>query len=98
VERDPEAAPPAGTPTVTLRYWAAIRDLAGCTEERFAAATVADLLTTAGQRHADQRRFGPVLAMCSLLIGDRPLGTRDPATVALEDGSVVEALPPFAGG
>jgi molybdopterin converting factor small subunit len=96
VERDPDAA--AEPPTVTLRYWAAIRDVAGCAEEEFAAATVADLLTAAGERHADQRRFGPVLAICSLLVGGQPVGSRDPSAVTLEDGSVVEALPPFAGG
>lgn len=83
---------------MTLRYWAAIREIAGCAEEQFAATTVADLLAAAGERHADQRRFAPVLAICSLLVRDRPLGTRDPSDVALEDGSVVEALPPFAGG
>jgi molybdopterin synthase sulfur carrier subunit len=98
VERDPDAARPDGTPTVTLRYWAAIRAVAGCTEDQFGATNLAALLAAARERHADERRFAPVLAMCSLLVGDRPLGSRDPSEVPLEDGAVVEALPPFAGG
>jgi molybdopterin synthase sulfur carrier subunit len=98
VERDPDAARSERTPTVTLRYWAAIRAVAGCTEDKFGASDLAALLAAARERHADQQRFAPVLAMCSLLVGDRPLGSRDPSDVALEDGVVVEALPPFAGG
>jgi sulfur-carrier protein len=98
VEQVPDPARPNGTPTVTLRYWAAIRAVAGCTEDRLGAANLADLLAVARERHADQPRFAPVLAMCTLLVGDRPLGSRDPAAVTLEEGVVVEALPPFAGG
>jgi molybdopterin converting factor small subunit len=83
---------------VTLRYWAAIRAVAGCTEDRLEATNLADLLAVARERHADQPRFAPVLAMCTLLVGDRPLGSRNPSDVTLQDGVVVEALPPFAGG
>jgi sulfur-carrier protein len=98
VERPSDAARPDGTPTVTLRYWAAIRAVAGCTEDQIGATNLADLLAAARKRHADQPRFASVLAMCTLLIGDQPLGSRDPSDVTLEDGVMVEALPPFAGG
>ncbi len=98
MQQAPDAARPDGTPTVTVRYWAAIRAVAGCTEDELGATTLADLLAAARERHADQPRFAPVLAMCTLLIGDQPLGSRDPSDVTLEDGAVVEALPPFAGG
>jgi molybdopterin synthase sulfur carrier subunit len=33
-----------------------------------------------------------------VLVGDRPVGTADPATVVLRPGDHVELLPPFAGG
>jgi molybdopterin converting factor small subunit len=39
-----------------------------------------------------------VLGVCSVLVGDRPVGSRDPATVRLVPGDTVEFLPPFAGG
>jgi sulfur-carrier protein len=34
----------------------------------------------------------------SLLLGDRPLGSREPESVPVRDGDVIEVLPPFAGG
>jgi len=39
-----------------------------------------------------------VLGVCSVLVGDRPVGSRDAATVELAPGDTVEFLPPFAGG
>jgi molybdopterin converting factor small subunit len=33
-----------------------------------------------------------------MLVGDRPVGSQDPAQVNLRPGDVVELLPPFAGG
>jgi molybdopterin converting factor small subunit len=38
------------------------------------------------------------VGVCSVLVGDRPVRSQDPATVAVAPGSVVELLPPFAGG
>jgi hypothetical protein len=48
------------------------------------------------RRHGS--RLDRVLQVCSVLVGDRPLGTTDPATVTVEPGGTVEFLPPFAGG
>jgi len=39
-----------------------------------------------------------VLEVCSVLVGDRPVASRDPDSVVVEPGETVEFLPPFAGG
>jgi hypothetical protein len=39
-----------------------------------------------------------VIAVCSVLVGDRPVSTQDPGAVDVPPGSTVEFLPPFAGG
>lgn len=85
-------------PAPTLRYWAAAKAAAGVAEESLPAATVAGLLAAARDAHADDPRFARVLASCSLLLDERPLGTSDLAAVAVGPSSVVDVLPPFAGG
>jgi molybdopterin synthase sulfur carrier subunit len=83
---------------VTLRYWASARAAAGRAEEQYDATTVADVLDQARRAHRDNHRFVQVLGVSSLLLADRPIGSRDPETVPVADGDVVEVLPPFAGG
>jgi molybdopterin converting factor small subunit len=83
---------------VTVRYWAAARAAAGRAEDQVDASTVAEALDKAGRTHPDNPRFAAVVAVSSLLLGDRPIGSRDPETVPLADGDVIEVLPPFAGG
>jgi len=83
---------------VTVRYWAAARAAAGVAQDELTGTTVSEVLAAARDRHGDQPRFGPVLAVCSLLLGDRPLGSLDLADVGVRDGDVLEVLPPFAGG
>ncbi len=39
-----------------------------------------------------------VVGVCSVLVGDQPVGSRDPEAVVVRPGDVVELLPPFAGG
>jgi molybdopterin synthase sulfur carrier subunit len=39
-----------------------------------------------------------VLARSSFLIDGTPVGIRAPDAVILDDASVIEVLPPFAGG
>ena len=39
-----------------------------------------------------------VLGVCSVLVGDRPVGSQDPGAVQVAPGESVEFLPPFAGG
>jgi molybdopterin synthase sulfur carrier subunit len=83
---------------VTVRYWASARSAAGVSEEQVSAGTLADLLDEISRRHHDRDRFDDVIAMCSILVGDTPVGAREPADVRLPPGISVEFLPPFAGG
>ena len=80
----------------TLRYWAAARAAAGVAADDFDAATLSDALAAARAAHGP--RFATVLERCSFLVDGEPVTTRDPATVSLPDGTVVEVLPPYAGG
>lgn len=85
--------------TVLVRYWASARAAAGVSEESFTPPlTLAELLAEVVLRHPDRPRLKDVVAVCSVLVGDRPVGTSDPATVVLRPGDTVELLPPFAGG
>lgn len=81
---------------VILRYFASVKAAAGVAEERVAAGTLAAALAAA--RGGRDSRFADVLAVCSYVVDGRPVGSRDPASVVLADDSVVECLPPFAGG
>ena len=86
--------------TVTVRYWAGARAAAGTAEDDFAVdgdVTLAHLVSLVLERHPDDR-MARTVAVCSVLLGDRPVRSQDPASVLVEPGSVVELLPPFAGG
>ncbi|AUY50326.1 MoaD/ThiS family protein [Streptomyces sp. CB01881] len=91
---------PAGTAPVsgTIRYWAAAKSEAGLAEEPYEAATLAEALAGARQRHADRPKLVRLLGHCSYLVDGSPVGGRDHTTVALTEGGTVEVLPPFAGG
>lgn len=85
---------------VTVRYWAAARTAAGVDHDRFQVegpTTLEDVVRRAAAEHPGTR-LADVLSICSALVGDRPVGTRDAATVVVEPGETVEFLPPFAGG
>ena len=85
---------------VTLRYWASARAAAGTDSEALDVAgpvSLAELVTRVRAAH-DSRRFSDVLSCCSVMVGDRPVTTDDPASVVVQPGSTVEFLPPFAGG
>jgi molybdopterin synthase sulfur carrier subunit len=85
---------------VTVHYWAAIRAAAGVDADEVPVTgdvTLEAVLAEARGRH-DDRRFRDVLSTCSVLVGDRPVGGHDPATVVVRPGETVELLPPFAGG
>lgn len=83
---------------VTVRYWAAARAAAGVESETVAALTLADVLTEIRRRHRDRDRFADVIATCSILHGEIPVGSREPADVVMRAGDSIEFLPPFAGG
>jgi molybdopterin converting factor small subunit len=82
---------------VAVRYWAAARAAAGIEGEMVVGETLADIVAAVRANHPD-RRFSDVLAMCSVVVGDQPVGSRDPASIRMADGDTVEFLPPFAGG
>jgi molybdopterin converting factor small subunit len=81
---------------VTVRFWAAARDAAGRVEEHYPAGTLAEVIAEASRRHGE--RLTRILGTASFLVDDDPVGKRDLASVRLEPGSVLEVLPPFAGG
>jgi molybdopterin synthase sulfur carrier subunit len=86
---------------VTLRYWASARAAAGTDSDALevaGAVTLAELVRRAREAHADSPRFAEVLSCCSMMVGDRPVTTDDPAEVLVQPGATVEFLPPFAGG
>lgn len=89
-------AEPSPAVRVTVRYFAAARAAAGTSEEfveLVAGATLSDLLALAVDRHGAE--LGRVLGRCSYLLDEVAVRSRD---VPLADGSVVDVLPPFAGG
>ena len=68
--------------TVTLRYWAAAKAAAGVAEDVVPVAgpvTLAELLDRAVALHPGTR-LDAVLGVCSVLVGDRPVGSRDPGS------------------
>ncbi len=90
----------AGTASVTLRYWASARAAAGVDHDRLDVAgpvTLAEIVARAVALHPGSR-LADVLAVCSVLVGDRPVGSAEPEDVVVEPGASVEFLPPFAGG
>lgn len=87
--------------SITVRYWAAARAAAGVDSDTIPAQdgmTLADVLDAVRVMHQDRPRLSEVVRVCSVLVGDRPMGSADPVDVALQPGDTVELLPPFAGG
>lgn len=85
---------------IVVRYWAAARTAAGVSQDEIPAdapLTLAEVVRRAVAAHPGTRLAG-VLEICSVLVGDRPVATEDPATVEVRPGQTVEFLPPFAGG
>lgn len=98
---DPSARTVSAVGSVTVRYWAAARAAAGVASDAVPVgegATLADVLASARALHPDSSRLAEVIGVCSVLVGDRPLGSRAPSDVLLSAGDTVELLPPFAGG
>jgi sulfur-carrier protein len=83
---------------VTIRYWAAAKEAAGIAEESIEAATLGDLLNTVVAGRKPDGRLAAVLARSSFLVNADPVGHTPRESIVLDDGAVVEVLPPFAGG
>ena len=77
---------------VTVRYYAGARAAAGVTEEDVEVTTLAELRAEVERRHGG--RLAAVLAVATFLSDGRPLV----ADAAVPGGTIVEVLPPFAGG
>jgi sulfur-carrier protein len=85
---------------IRVRYWAAAKTAAGVADDDLPVTgplPVAEVVRRAVALHPDTR-LAEVVAACSVLIDDRPLGGADAEEVLVEPGSSVELLPPFAGG
>jgi sulfur-carrier protein len=83
-----------GTPSrVTVRYFAGARAAAGVDTEERTAATLDELVRGLAAAHGE--KLARVLPACSFLVDGTT--TRDGGS-ALTPGSVVDVLPPFAGG
>jgi molybdopterin synthase sulfur carrier subunit len=83
---------------VTVRYWAAAKHAAGVAEETLDASTLAEALAKAVARRPAADEFRAVLARSSFLVDGEQAGARSAAAVTLAAGTVIEVLPPFAGG
>lgn len=83
---------------VRVRYWAAARAAAGRDTDDVPGETLAEVLDAVRSLHADKAKFAQVVGVCSVLVGERPVGSQDPSTVRIDAGETVELLPPFAGG
>lgn len=91
-------AAPGAQQGILVRYWAGARASVGLAEELVPVeppVTVTALRELVAGRHPAAAR---VLAICSLLVDEQPLGTADASDVLVESGQTVEFLPPSAGG
>ncbi|TDU88963.1 molybdopterin converting factor small subunit [Kribbella voronezhensis] len=78
-------------PEVTIRYFAAARAAAGESTATAQAGSLKELVDTVS---ADRPELARVLGICSFLVD----GDRADLDTPLDDGALVDALPPFAGG
>lgn len=83
---------------VTVRYWAAAKEVAGMSEESVSANTLSEAIEFVHASRPGDSRFSAVLSRSSFLVDESPVGKRDFATIILPPGAVVEVLPAFAGG
>ena len=79
-----------------VRYFAAVKEAATVPEDVVEASSLAEALEAVRRSHGP--RFAEVLALCSYLVDGTPAGARDHATIVVGGGTVIECLPPFAGG
>lgn len=77
--------------TVVVRYWAGARAAAGAEQDQVVAATVDEALSAVVARRPDLAR---VLPACTVLVDGRAVERDAPLGAA----TLLEVLPPFAGG
>ena len=81
---------------VTFNFWAGARAAAGTASESVEAASVGEAVDLVLTRH-DDGRFTRVIRASSLLV-DGIAASAEALRRPLEEATVVEVLPPFAGG
>lgn len=77
---------------VTVRFFAAARAAAGVNEITLDSSSAMQILDQAASLHP---KLGQVLPQCSYLLDEVSL--KD-LSVLVSDGSILDVLPPFAGG
>lgn len=90
----------AAETTVTARYWAGARSAAGVEADVFEVSgpvSLAEVVLRVLAAHPGVA-FAKTIGVCSVLVGEVPAGTQEPANVVVAPGTTVEFLPPFAGG
>jgi molybdopterin converting factor small subunit len=85
-------------PKVTIRYWAAAKEAAGVAEESVEAVTLRDALNAVVASRKPDGRLEAVMARSSFLVNADPVGRAARESITLDEGAVIEVLPPFAGG
>ena len=83
---------------VTIRYWAAAKEAAGTAEESVDAITLRDALDVVIASRRPDTRLATVIGRSSFLVNADPVGRVRKESITLDDGAVIEVLPPFAGG
>ena len=83
---------------VTIRYWAAAKEAAGLPEEAVEAVTLSEALNTVVAGRKPDTRLADVIARSSFLVNADQVGHVARESVILTEGTVIEVLPPFAGG
>jgi molybdopterin converting factor small subunit len=78
-------------PEVTIRYFAAARAAAGVSTATARAGSLKELVGTVS---ADRPELARVLGICTFMVD----GERVELDTHLAEGSLIDALPPFAGG
>jgi sulfur-carrier protein len=79
-------------PNATVRYWAAAQAKAGVAQDDFSGETVEELIA---QIRTHRPEVAPVLTRCSFLLDGVAVHDR---SQSIKAGSLLEVLPPFAGG
>ena len=86
---------------IRVRFWASARAAAGTDELMVSVGeepTVADVRRAVVDALPGRADLPQVLGVCSVLLGDRPMGAADAEVVPVPVGVDLEFLPPFAGG
>jgi sulfur-carrier protein len=83
---------------VTIRFWAAAKEAAGVPEESVDAVTLRDALYSVVASRRPDTRLATVIARSSFLVNADPVGRAATESIVLDEGAVIEVLPPFAGG